>query len=121
LKPENLLLDSNKNIKIIDFGLSNMYRNEEKLGTACGSPCYAAPEMVAGLRYDGLKADIWSSGVILYAMLAGYLPFEDPDTARLYRKIMNCKYKAPAFILEDSREMISFIFITNPEKRPGID
>ncbi len=75
LKPENLLLDHNKNIKIVDFGLSNQYKSGEKLKTACGSPCYAAPEMIAGKRYECLNADIWSCGIILYAMLCGYLPF----------------------------------------------
>jgi 5'-AMP-activated protein kinase catalytic alpha subunit len=77
LKPENLLLDHNNNIKLVDFGLSNLYKEGEKLKTACGSPCYAAPEMIRGERYNGLGADIWSSGVILYAMVCGYLPFED--------------------------------------------
>jgi len=81
LKPENLLLDSEKKIiKIVDFGLSNEYKPGETLITACGSPCYAAPEMIAGKRYNGIDVDIWSSGVTLYAMLVGYLPFEDPDT-----------------------------------------
>jgi len=69
LKPENLLLDHNKNIKLVDFGLSNTYKDEEQLKTACGSPCYAAPEMISGKDYVPVKADIWSSGVILYAML----------------------------------------------------
>lgn len=81
LKPENLLLDYRKNIKVVDFGLSNLYKNDAKLHTACGSPCYAAPEMISGLAYDGLKTDIWSCGIILYAMLCGYLPFEDADTS----------------------------------------
>ena len=84
LKPENLLLDQNKDIKIIDFGLSNLYEEGELLKTACGSPCYAAPEMIAGKRYEGVMVDIWSSGVILFAMLCGYLPFDDNDTQRLY-------------------------------------
>ena len=80
LKPENMLLDSKMNIKIIDFGLSNLYQEGELLKTACGSPCYAAPEMIAGKRYEGLLVDIWSSGVILFAMICGYLPFDDNDT-----------------------------------------
>jgi 5'-AMP-activated protein kinase, catalytic alpha subunit len=84
LKPENLLLDHNNNIKLVDFGLSNLYRENEKLKTACGSPCYAAPEMIRGERYHGLGADLWSSGVILYAMICGYLPFEDQNTKKLY-------------------------------------
>jgi len=88
LKPENLLLDQNKNIKIVDFGLSNTYKPGDTLQTACGSPCYAAPEMIAGLRYQGSNVDIWSCGVIMFALICGYLPFEDPDTPKLYQKIL---------------------------------
>jgi len=84
LKPENILLDNRFNIKLIDFGLSNIYSRNELLHTACGSPCYAAPEMLSGKPYDGLKADIWSVGVILYAMCFGYLPFDSPNTKELY-------------------------------------
>ena len=98
LKPENLLLDENKNIKIVDFGLSNIYKVGENLKTACGSPCYAAPEMIAGKKYNGLISDIWSTGVILYAMACGYLPFEDPNTSKLYKKILSCDYLLPGFI-----------------------
>jgi 5'-AMP-activated protein kinase catalytic alpha subunit len=65
------LLDKDRNIKIVDFGLSNIYKPNELLKTACGSPCYAAPEMIAGKKYVGLKVDLWSCGVILYAMLCG--------------------------------------------------
>ena len=90
LKPENLLLDENMNIKIVDFGLSNTYKKStDTLKTACGSPCYASPEMIAGKRYLGLDTDLWSLGVITYAMTVGYLPFEDPDTNKLYKKILN--------------------------------
>ena len=81
-----MLLDANRNIKIVDFGLSNTYADvedagmktgfkKEELKTACGSPCYAAPEMIAGKKYNGLQVDLWSSGVILYAMICGTLPF----------------------------------------------
>ena len=65
------------------------------LSTACGSPCYAAPEMIAGKEYKGIDIDIWSSGVTLYAMLVGYLPFEDSDTVQLYRKIIIGRYEVP--------------------------
>ena len=84
LKPENLLLDYQNNLKLVDFGLSNTYKQGETLKTACGSPCYAAPEMIEGKLYLGSRVDIWSSGVILFAMVAGYLPFEDKDTGKLY-------------------------------------
>jgi 5'-AMP-activated protein kinase catalytic alpha subunit len=92
LKPENLLLDEKKNIKVVDFGLSNTYKPGDLLNTACGSPCYAAPEMVAGKRYDPYKVDVWSSGIVLFAMICGYLPFEDPNTNKLYKKIIANQY-----------------------------
>ncbi len=114
LKPENLLLDDNKNIKIVDFGLSNTYKVGETLKTACGSPCYAAPEMIAGKRYHGLGADIWSSGVILYAMACGYLPFEDPNTTKLYKKILNCDYLIPGFISAGCKDLIKKILNVDP-------
>jgi len=100
LKPENLLLDYDKTLKIVDFGLSNMYEpnSKELLKTACGSPCYAAPEMIAGKKYYGLKSDIWSSGVVLYAMVCGFLPFEDPKTSNLYKKILAGDFKIPKFL-----------------------
>jgi 5'-AMP-activated protein kinase, catalytic alpha subunit len=121
LKPENLLLDHNRRIKIVDFGLSNTYRPNELLQTACGSPCYAAPEMIAGKKYEGLKVDIWSSGVILFAMVCGYLPFEDPNTGELYKKILACDYKAPKFISAGVRELIAGILNTDPNRRFGIE
>lgn len=121
LKPENLLLDHNLNIKIVDFGLSNMYKDGELLKTACGSPCYAAPEMIAGQRYLGLNADIWSCGVILYAMVCGYLPFEDPNTGQLYKKILNWDYKLPKFISASAKDIITKILNTNAEKRYTIE
>jgi len=98
LKPENLLLDANKNIKIVDFGLSNTYKDHELLQTACGSPCYAAPEMIAGKKYVGIRVDLWSCGVILFALLAGYLPFEDKNTKKLYKLILAGHFTFPRFI-----------------------
>ena len=103
LKPENLLLDKTmKTIKIVDFGLSNIYKDEFGetflLKTACGSPCYAAPEMVAGNKYRGHTVDIWSSGITLYAMICGYLPFEEAETALLYQKILKGYYEIPSFL-----------------------
>lgn len=117
LKPENLLLDENMNIKIIDFGLSNLYLGNKLLKTACGSPCYAAPEMIAGKAYHGLKVDIWSSGVILFALLCGYLPFDDNDTQKLYRKIMRGEFNIPSFVSPSAKDLIKKILNTNPNKR----
>ena len=120
LKPENLLLDHNMNIKIVDFGLSNTYKSGEKLKTACGSPCYAAPEMIAGKAYNGIEVDIWSSGIILYAMVCGYLPFEDPDTSLLYQKIMKGEFVMPKFLSADARDLIRRTLTTDPTNRINI-
>ena len=121
LKPENLLLDEQKNIKIVDFGLSNIYPNNELLRTACGSPCYAAPEMINGEPYVGLRVDIWSSGIVLFAMLCGYLPFEDADNELLYKKITNGKFKAPKYLSESCLDFLHRILNVNPEKRFTIE
>ena len=121
LKPENLLLDSEKNIKIVDFGLSNTYQMGECLQTACGSPCYAAPEMIAGNKYHGLNVDLWSCGVILFAMVSGYLPFEDPNTSLLYKKILSCEYESPNWVSDSTRDLISKILNVDPEKRFTIE
>lgn len=117
LKPENLLLDEQKNIKIVDFGLSNTFQDGQLLKTACGSPCYAAPEMIAGQRYVPSRCDIWSCGVILFALVCGYLPFEDQNTAALYRKILHAEYQAPKFISDSVRELIAKMLNTDPETR----
>ena len=120
LKPENLLMDDFNNIKIVDFGLSNTYKKGECLQTACGSPCYAAPEMVAGKKYDGLAADMWSCGVIIYAMVCGYLPFEDPKTNKLYQKILNAEYSIPDFVSESCQDLIRKVLLTDPNQRLSI-
>jgi 5'-AMP-activated protein kinase catalytic alpha subunit len=117
LKPENLLFDYNRHIKIVDFGLSNTYKTGATLKTACGSPCYAAPEMIAGKRYLGLGVDLWSCGVILFAMICGYLPFEDPNTSLLYKKILNCEYSTPKSISVDAKDLLKRILHTDPDQR----
>jgi len=117
LKPENLLLDHNNNIKIVDFGLSNTFKEGEYLKTACGSPCYAAPEMIEGKKYLGTMVDIWSIGVILYALVCGFLPFEDPNTANLYKKILAGEFQIPKWIGEDASDLIRWVLTTDPLKR----
>lgn len=117
LKPENLLLDEHRNIKIVDFGLSNTFQENQLLKTACGSPCYAAPEMIAGERYVPSRCDLWSCGVILFALVCGYLPFEDENTAALYRKILNADYQTPKFISENARSLIGGLLTTDPGQR----
>jgi len=97
LKPENLLLTKNNILKIIDFGLSNYNPEDNLLTTSCGSPCYASPEMVSGKKYNGITNDVWSIGIILYAMIYGYLPFENENgnNELLFRRIRECKIDYP--------------------------
>ena len=110
------------NIKIVDFGLSNTYKTEkDTLKTACGSPCYASPEMIAGKRYHGLDTDLWSLGVILYAMTVGYLPFEDSDTNKLYKKILSCEYLVPGYVDKQAKDMMKHIMQIDPKKRYKIN
>ena len=125
LKPENLLLTEKNKLKIIDFGLSN-YFNGNLLETPCGSPCYASPEMVRGHKYDGFKIDIWSSGIILYAMLCGYLPFEEMENDDcnevLFKNIMECNVEyPPEFIPPDAKNLLRKILVKDPRKRIDIE
>ena len=120
LKPENLLLSKGNILKIIDFGLSNFY-NGKPLSTPCGSPCYASPEMVSGNKYNGCRIDVWSTGIILYAMIYGYLPFEDPDNEMLFQKILECKPEMPSGVSSSALDLMNKIMVTNPDKRITID
>ena len=125
LKPENLLLTEKNKLKIIDFGLSN-YFNGNLLETPCGSPCYASPEMVRGHKYDGFKIDIWSSGIILYAMLCGYLPFEEMENDDcnevLFKNIMECNVEyPPEFIPPDAKSLLKKILVKDPRRRITIE
>ena len=87
LKPENILLDDKNQCKIADFGMAKLQQEGKLLQTSCGSPHYAAPEIVRGLKYDGAPADIWSCGVILFALLTGSLPFDDPNIKKLLQRV----------------------------------
>ncbi|PIA47481.1 hypothetical protein AQUCO_01400257v1 [Aquilegia coerulea] len=118
LKPENLLLDSEKcNVKIIDFGLSNIMRKGHLLKTSCGSPNYAAPELICGNLYAGPEVDVWSCGVILYAFLCGKLPFENENLSILFRKIKAGSYTLPSYLSTGARDLISRMIVVDPMKR----
>ncbi|KAJ3194974.1 hypothetical protein HK101_001427 [Irineochytrium annulatum] len=99
LKPENLLLDERKCIKIIDFGFGNNFTSDSLLDTFCGSPFYAAPEMILGKKYEGPEVDMWSLGVILFALLCGHLPFDDDNMKELYKKIASGTYTCPDYLM----------------------
>lgn len=126
LKLENLLLDQKGDIIITDFGFANNSRKNPTglLSTSCGSPCYAAPELVINDNYIGEAADIWSCGIILYAMLCGYLPFDDdpnnPDGENLdllYKYILESQLTFPDYVSEDAQDLVCGMLIPDPEKR----
>ena len=121
LKPENLLLGKDNILKIIDFGLSNFCEVDNYLETPCGSPCYASPEMVSGKKYNGHIIDIWSTGIILFAMTCGYLPFEDQDNDILFKKILKCKIKYPVYLSDMVVDLMKKILVRTPEKRITLD
>lgn len=121
LKPENLLLDAELNIKIIDFGFVNLFDPADYLNTFCGSPFYASPEMILGKQYVGPEVDIWSLGVILFALLSGHLPFRDNVSSELYRKIANAIYTMPEYIPPLAQDLIKRMLTVDPAKRITLD
>ncbi|MCJ1471445.1 Protein kinase [Lambiella insularis] len=117
LKPENLLLDSELNVKIADFGLSNIMTDGNFLKTSCGSPNYAAPEVISGKLYAGPEVDVWSCGIILYVLLVGRLPFDDEFIPALFRKINSGNYHTPSYLSSGARHLIHKMLKVNPVQR----
>ncbi|CAN8273045.1 unnamed protein product [Cochlearia groenlandica] len=116
LKPENLLLDINGNLKVSDFGLSALpQQGVELLHTTCGTPNYVAPEVLSGQGYDGSAADIWSCGVILFVIMAGFLPFSEMDLPALYRKATD--FSCPLWFSAEAKSLIHRILDPNPKTR----
>jgi 5'-AMP-activated protein kinase catalytic alpha subunit len=117
LKPENLLLDAHYNIKIADFGLSNIMHDGFLLRTSCGSPNYAAPEVIIGNSYLGPEVDVWSCGIILFALICGSLPFDDEKISNLYKKIQGGVFSFPNYVSDSGKNLINQILTTDPLKR----
>ncbi|WZZ22880.1 hypothetical protein YC2023_124267 [Brassica napus] len=123
IKPENLLLDDNENLKVSDFGLSALAdckRADGLLHTTCGTPAYVAPEVINRKGYDGTKADIWSCGVVLFVLLAGYLPFHDSNLMEMYRKIGKADFKCPNWFAPEAKRLLCKMLDPNHESRISI-
>lgn len=122
LKPENILLDHEGNVKISDFGLSNLYSGGDDetlklMHTTCGTPNYVAPEVLADKGYDGRMADVWSMGVILYVLLAGFLPFDEPSMSTLFHKIQHADFNYPCWFSAEVQSLIDKILVPDPKER----
>ncbi|XP_027184799.1 CBL-interacting serine/threonine-protein kinase 23 isoform X7 [Coffea eugenioides] len=118
LKPENLLLDANGVLKVSDFGLSALpqqVREDGLLHTTCGTPNYVAPEVINNKGYDGAKADLWSCGVILFVLMAGYLPFEESNLLSLYKKIFKAEFTCPPWFSSSAKRLVKRILDPNPQ------
>lgn len=120
LKLENLLLDAGRNVKIADFGLANTMHDGEFLRTSCGSPNYAAPEIVSGRLYAGPEIDVWSCGVILYSFLCGCLPFDSDSIVELFALIKSGNYWLPSSLPAPARNLISRMLTVDPMKRISV-
>ncbi|RWR88852.1 CBL-interacting serine/threonine-protein kinase 7-like protein [Cinnamomum micranthum f. kanehirae] len=123
VKLENLLLDQEGNLKVSDFGLSALTEQlkDGLLHTACGTPAYTAPEVIRRKGYDGTKADAWSCGIILFVLLAGFLPFDDANIAMMYRKIQRKELEFPPWFSRPIRWIISRLLDPNPDTRITIE
>ncbi|XP_019502966.1 PREDICTED: serine/threonine-protein kinase SIK3 isoform X2 [Hipposideros armiger] len=121
LKAENLLLDANLNIKIADFGFSNLFTPGQLLKTWCGSPPYAAPELFEGKEYDGPKVDIWSLGVVLYVLVCGALPFDGSTLQNLRARVLSGKFRIPFFMSTECEHLIRHMLVLDPSKRLSME
>lgn len=117
LKIENIMINQKGDIKIIDFGLSNLYSPKSLLKTYCGSLYFAAPELLSAKPYTGPEVDIWSFGVVLYVLVCGKVPFDDPVVSVLHEKIKKGNVEYPSFISKECMSLLSRMLVVDPHKR----
>ena len=121
LKLENVLLDGHGHIKIIDFGFSRFAESGTLCVTPCGTPAYAAPEILLGIQYDGLQADMWSLGVMLYGLITGSLPWKGHNQVNIYNQIRNATYEIPSNVSLSASDLISKLLLPNPGSRLSVN
>lgn len=121
LKPDNVLFDSQYNIKIADFGLSEEFTPGELLNTFCGTPEYMAPEVFKGQKFDGPKVDVWSLGIMLYEMLTATIPFPGSDWPQIIERVLRGKYYEPEYLSEKCKDLIRKMLVLDPSKRATLN
>ena len=117
IKIDNLLLDKNLDLKLIDFGLSTKYRDDKLLNQPCGTVVYAAPEVLDCKEYHGMLADVWSSGIVLFGMLSGFLPFGDPDDEVNKKLVLQGRIEIPKFFSREATDLLKHMLDINPLTR----
>lgn len=121
LKPENVLISNFPQVKVADFGLCGFISDQKMMKTFCGSPCYCSPECLCRIQYDGRKSDIWSLGVILYAMVTGEHPWNISNTSIMLRQILKGAYTVPSFVSAQCKDLICSMMKVNPQDRITIE
>eukprot|EP00808_Paulinella_micropora_P024146 g61469.t1 len=126
LKPGNIIISLQGNVKVVDFGLALTVPTDSDIrfvqdGKHCGSPHYLAPELYLPGKFNPFLAELWSLGIILYVMAAGYVPFDDKSASDLGRRILQGKYTIPSYVSEDIREVIKLLLVRNPEERLSLE
>ncbi|KAL6626941.1 hypothetical protein ACP70R_030667 [Stipagrostis hirtigluma subsp. patula] len=124
IKPENLLVDDAGDLKVSDFGLSavaEQMRHDGLFHTFCGTPAYVAPEVLSRRGYDAANADLWSCGVVLFVLMAGYLPFQDRNLVGMYRKIHKGEFRCPKWFSPELKRLLRRVLVTNPQRRATAD
>jgi serine/threonine protein kinase len=121
LKPENILISKFPHLKVSDMGLCGVISHDEMMSTFCGSPCYCAPECLARRQYDGRLSDVWSLGVVLFAMVTGSVPWTVANTSAMLRQVLSANYTIPAHVSPKCRDLIQKMIVCDPAQRVSVE